>query len=258
MPLAGVASAVIAVVVVLNANKRDTRKDREDDAKTASVQETSKSTSKQDAPADWIDVGGIKRPPSDVKVASSETGSRRKSIDRPIPLKKEGFPSPVPALTNAQTALVSQALKDGKHPERYSPFIVPRSFDKESFDKDPAGYSKQYAEGIEPGRVFASAQPTEGTKAIRSVGERFHRVKQGETVRLVVEAAPHAPVTFTSQRLGTFPNSLTSITVVADEQGKATTNFTASAGTKDKVDVLAASPITSGQVDFVVMVRLGS
>lgn len=173
-----------------------------------------------------------------------------------MPLKPEGFPAPVLASTNAQTLMVAEALKTGANPERYSSFIVPESFDADAFKADPEGYAKKYAEVVEPGRVYASAQPIDGITSIRCDGDRLHRVKQGEVVRLNVESAPFAPVTFTSQHLGHFPNSLSSITVVADAQGKATAEFTAASGTKDNVDILAASPVTSGQVRFVVIVSL--
>ena len=84
----------------------------------------------------------------------------------------------------------------------------------------------------------------------------LHRVKQGESVRLSVKVTPNAPVTFSSHDLGSFENKLTTTTVVADENGIASANFTAGGGTIDQVYVLAASPVTSGQTTFTIDVSL--
>jgi hypothetical protein len=208
-----------------------------------------------DVPKDWIAVGGIKRPPTDV-VKSEPRVSSKSNIRSPVPLKPEGFPAPIDSATNSQTRAVADALVSGTNPERYSSFIVPESFDPEAFKANPESYAKGYAETVEPGRVYASAQPEDGVPVIRASSDRMHRVVQGESVELAVEADSFAPVTFTSQQLGSFPNGLSSITVVADANGKASVAFTASGGTKDNVFILAASPVTSGQVRFVVNVSL--
>ena len=91
---------------------------------------------------------------------------------------------------------------------------------------------------------------------IRAEGKRFHRLKQGEAVRLTVEAEPFAPVSFNSNRLGQFENQLTSTTVVAGEDGIATATYTASGGTIDQVQILAGSPVNSGQVKFSLYVSV--
>jgi len=83
-------------------------------------------------------------------------------------------------------------------------------------------------------------------------------VVQGEAVRLAVQAVPESPVTFTSFDLGQFSNQLTTITVLADENGVASTEFLATPGTINDVNILAASPMASGQVKFVVNVSLPS
>lgn len=82
----------------------------------------------------------------------------------------------------------------------------------------------------------------------------FVEVLQGEPVPLKVRTIPNAPVTFTSFDLGSFSNRLTSITVAADKDGVATAQFTGTPGTYNDVNILAASPMTSGQVKFVITV----
>jgi hypothetical protein len=84
----------------------------------------------------------------------------------------------------------------------------------------------------------------------------LYSVLQGEKVVLRVMAEPGAPVTFYSGRLGQFPNQLATVTIAADKEGVAQTEFLASAGTRDEIDIVAASPLHSGQVRFLVQVTL--
>src|SRR5690606_10279160 len=73
-------------------------------------------------------------------------------------------------------------------------------------------------------------------------------------VSLRVRAVPGAPVTFTSLDMGAFQNRLASITVRADGEGVAVARFTGTPGTLGLTNVLAASPLTSGQQHFTVSV----
>ncbi len=205
-------------------------------------------------PSGFAMVGGVQRPASDVKIDSQSSASARRSL----PKKRQGFSPALSPDENEQVQAVFTALKDENRsqPERFSSFVVPRNFDADAFKENPTEYAQQYASIVEPGRVFAPAQPGEDVPVIRSGTRRFHRVKQGESVRLSVKAAPNAPVTFTSQDLGQFANKLSSMTVVAGEDGTATANYTATGGTIDEVQILAASPITSGQVAFTVSVNV--
>lgn len=62
---------------------------------------------------------------------------------------------------------------------------------------------------------------------------------------------------FASFDLGYFRGSqLSSETVLADSSGVATAEFTAGGGTVDDIKILAAGPLTSGQVQFTVQVIL--
>lgn len=73
---------------------------------------------------------------------------------------------------------------------------------------------------------------------------------------LKVKVIPNAPVTFTSFDAGAFENELTSITVMADKTGTARTSFTATGGAVGEVQILAGSPLTAGQAQFLVNVAL--
>ena len=210
--------------------------------------ETKSSVSR--TPKDWVTMGGVARPATDVRKADKTIAAKE------IPLKPEGAPPIVKSDANEQVKMVHEAMKSNTHPERYSSFVVNRNFDEQAFKANPEQYAAEYAKIVEPGRVFAPAQPAEGTKTLRSLGARMHRVQQGESVGLVVAALPSAPVTFTSFGMGTFDNFLSSTTVVADSKGYAQATFTATSGTKNEVKVLAASPVLTEQVAFTVAVRL--
>jgi hypothetical protein len=201
-------------------------------------------------PNGWKLFGGIARPSTDVRVSFQDGNKSRKKI-----YKLEGSNPTLAMNASADTAQIAEALSEKRGPSTLSSSFVPTSFDRARFQENRRAYAEQYAKDIEPGRVFASAQPGEGVSVIRSDGDRFHRVNQGESVRLVVNAPADSPVTYTSFRLGSFPNNLTSITVVADRNGKAEALFTATSGTIAEIPVLAASPVTSGQVRFVVSVQ---
>lgn len=203
-------------------------------------------------PEGWVSVGGVYRPASDV-VAKQPLSSKDPST---APKMIQGFSPAIDPNANEQTQLVAASLKTKENPERFSSFIVPKSFDADAFKADPKGYAESYAAIVEPGRVFASAQPGEGVSQISTASSRLHRVKQGESVTLTAKAIPYAPVSFWTENLGNFENKLTAITVVANENGDATTTFLASGGTIHEVNVLASSPVTSGQLRFIVSVRI--
>jgi hypothetical protein len=199
------------------------------------------------ATVDRVVVGGIARPSSDI----SSLGSPRKE-DR-VPVKKrQGFSPAVAPDSSESVAQLARDLASRETPNAFSSFAPPSVFDANAYRADP----QAYLSAIEPGRVFVPAQPGEGVPPIRSEGKRFHRLKQGESVRLKVAASPGAPVAFASQDLGQFENSLTSITIAANEEGVAEAVYTASGGTIDLVQVLAASPMASGQVQFTIDVAV--
>jgi len=154
--------------------------------------------------------------------------------------------------TNEQTKAVAEALRNKTNPERVSVAVVPKPFDLEAYKKNPTPYLK----AVEPSRVYQAAQPGPKVPQLFPVGEAYHTIKQGESALLKVQALPGAPVTFTSFDMGAFENHLATITVQADDSGVAQAKLTGTPGTFNNVNILAASPLTSGQVKFTVFVTL--
>ena len=200
-------------------------------------------------PRDWVQVGGVRRKASDVRraVRKAPAGNPARAM-----AARAGRVQPIRAQANPHVASVAEALRTKKFPERVSTLIRPRPFDRKAYQRAPEAYCRR----VEPGRVFQSAQPGPGVVRLRSVGRTTYRVVQGEVVRLRVRAVPGAPVTFTSFDLGAFQNELPSITVRADGKGVAEARFRGTPGTYNRVDILAASPMTSGRVRFCVFVEL--
>jgi hypothetical protein len=154
----------------------------------------------------------------------------------------------IPPNANPMVASVVEAYRTKSHPERLSSSIIPAPFDAGKYASTPAAYLNI----VEPGRIWQSAPPGPDVTPIKAASPRLQRVPQKETASLKVKVTPNAPVTFTSFDLGEFQNRLTSITVAADEEGLAVARFTGTPGTANHVNILAASPVTSGQLHFIV------
>ncbi len=198
----------------------------------------------------FVEVGGVRRPISDVKrqrdkIAALES-KRQKGADYGT------FPKIEPD-ANPQVKSVVEAFRDGKHPERISAMVLPQPFDAAAYKANPIAYLNV----VEPGRVWQPAQPGPGVSRIGSVSAKYLEAEQGQPTTLSVKALPDAPVTFTSFDGGAFDNQLTSITVKADEKGVAKATFIGTTGTINDVNILAASPATSGQLRYVVNITLG-
>lgn len=196
----------------------------------------------------YKDVGGVYRPEVDVNFAEHTTANNA----TPKPLIDMGLSPPVKSDTNPAVASVYEALKSRENPERFSSFVQPKPFDAVAYRLD----AQVYLNTVEPGRVFQAAEPGPDVTPLQVTGKRFHRVTQEDQVVLSVQAEPNAPVTFTSFKLGHFQNQLTSTTVQANAEGRAEARFTAASGTIDNVEILAASPMNSGQARFLVNVKL--
>jgi hypothetical protein len=145
---------------------------------------------------------------------------------------------------------VAEAARTGKFPERLSPMIAPGPFDPVAFTANP----QAYLDVVEPGRVFQTAAPGTGVPVLEVKATASFAIPVGGSCTLAVVTAPYAPVSFVTLDLGEFPNSLTAITVQADADGHASTVYTASTGVIADVQVLAGSPLASGQVKFHVFV----
>ena len=203
---------------------------------------------------DFIVIGGVRRRRSDVEreKAQAAGGDKAKTGKRHPMIDGYGTTPPVAIDVNPQVAAAAKAYLENTHPERLSPLVQPAAFDLASYKKDP----QPYLDTVEPGRVFQPAQPGDGVSEIRRRSPSYQQVVQGEPVKLAVRAEVGAPVTFTSFDLGRFSNQLTSTTVAADAEGLAVAEFVAPPGTISKVNILAASPLHSGQIKFIVDVSL--
>lgn len=194
----------------------------------------------------YVKVGGIWRPAIDVERKSDESNTETKYASLP-----SAGSTPVVAYdANKSTRLIKEALDSGdeKLISRLSVMHEAKPFDRAAFEKDP----QTYLDEVEPGRIWQSAPEGEGVKQIARYGDFYRQLLQGESAPLTVKVAPLMPVTFYSPHLGRFENQLTSITVRADENGKATATWTAAPGTHDETTIVVASPSTSGQANFLI------
>lgn len=165
------------------------------------------------------------------------------------PVQDYDHVSSVMADASPQAASVNEALKTRRNPERLSALISPKPFNLAEFNADP----EKYCQIAEPGRCYQCAQPGKEIPAINAQTPRLSRIKQGESVKLTVKSAPLAPVSFTSFDLGTFAESkLNCVTVRADKDGVASVTFIATPGALNDCNILAGSPMASGQATFVV------
>ncbi len=200
-------------------------------------------------PKDYVKVGGVYRPRTDVEVAQKpkidSLSEKRVGLD-------PGIVQGVAKDANASTRSVAEAVRNPKLAHRLTTLIPPPPFDKEAYEKD----RQAYLDTVEPGRIFQYKESAPGVVALKRDSKYLYSVLQGEKVVLRVMAEPGAPVTFYSGRLGQFPNQLATVTIAADNEGVAQTEFLASAGTRDEIDIVAASPLHSGQVRFLVQVTL--
>lgn len=147
---------------------------------------------------------------------------------------------------NAQVRSVLAALGDKNHPERINPLMAPKPFDAAAYKADP----KAYLDVAEPGRVFQSKPAGAGVPRIESVSPYWQDVEQGKSIELAVRAAPGFPVTFTTFDTGALENGLTTMTVEADSTGVARVKFLGMPGSVMETNILASSPMASGQVRF--------
>ena len=171
----------------------------------------------------------------------------RRQLEQEAIILTDGYGRTPPITAdNPQVRSAGDALMNHNHPERLNPRIAPASFDAAAYAANPQAYLNV----SEPGRVFQSAPAGANVVQIQPVSPYYQDVKQGDSIDLMVKAAPGYPVTFTSFDCGAFGNGLTTQTVEADSAGIATVKFLGVPGTVLESNILAASPMTSGQVRF--------
>ena len=158
----------------------------------------------------------------------------------------------IPVSGNPAAEMIVETMRTGEHPERVSVLFAPPAFDLSAYQRDPALY---LAESV-PGRVFQVAQPGEQTPVLKRLSPMLHEVAQGDAITLRVRATPGMPVNWNTFDCGAFDNGLTAISVAADERGVATVAWRSTTGVIDGVEILAASPVMSGQLRFSIKVGI--
>ncbi len=187
-------------------------------------------------------------PPDDAPPRQAAPGAEGPAADDPLAYGT--FPA-VPADANEQVAKVVAAARARTDAALQTPVAAIPPFDAKAYREDPQAYLSRAV----PARVFQSASPAQDVPILRPQGKRFASIAQGESVVLRVRSAPGWPVTFATSDAGLFDNDLTTISVAADENGLAEARYRATAGVIDDVNIQAASPRASGQVQFTVFVR---
>lgn len=158
------------------------------------------------------------------------------------------LPAQVPTEFRKQVIGVIEAQRTNTHPERLSMQIAPEKFDAVKFAADP----QAYLDVVEPGRVFQTAMAT-GPESIHLVIEGPDTVfmNENESKTLAVKGSPRGVVTFSATDGGRFDNHLSSITVQADDSGRASVRFTAERTISD-ANVLVGSPQAVGTACIIV------
>lgn len=199
---------------------------------------------------DFVKVGDVDRPKRDVEFSSSTKPTV--SIKSPLPYPGRAPAADVKSSPEA-AALLAELNQDERVPKSArSALFAPAKFDPEQYKQDPAKWLSQ----IRPGRVFQPSQPSDDVKPISSDSPGFQDVLQGERVTLTANVSPGSAVSFYTPEVGDFGNGLTTRSVAADKQGVARVTYTATRGTLGVVNILAASPVHSGQLRFRVRVSL--
>ncbi|MEL7499553.1 MAG: hypothetical protein AAFN77_18260 [Planctomycetota bacterium] len=197
---------------------------------------------------DIIDIGGVLRPKRDLAAAKPRVTAGEKN-----PIRHPGRALVLNGDENPQVAGLFEELQQEDAPQAAkSALYKPKPFDLKEYQKDP----QAYVDKIRPGRVFQSAEPGPGVTPLVADGPTYAQVIQGEKVVLKVKAEKGMPVTFHTNQLGNFDNLLRTVTVVADDDGIAQATYLAGSGTVNFINILAASPIHSEDVLFIVDVSL--
>ncbi len=197
---------------------------------------------------EFVEVGGIRRPASDVMRSEPLVADRKE-----VPTEQDYGKFPlIPKDVNVHVKSVAEAIRTGTHPERLSSLVLPKPFDAAVYAANPDAYLNV----VEPGRVWQPAQPAPNVPRLAPLTALHFTVEQGQPTTMRVQSVAGAPVTFSTFDGGAFDNQLTSITVRANDKGVAQARFTGTTGVIHDVNILAASPMNSGQLKYIANVTL--
>jgi len=202
---------------------------------------------------DMVKVGGVMRPKRDLAGKEPKLdldGIRAGYLES---RSKVGYaPTVAPGDSPAAAQLQKDLADEATRALAMSPLFRPKEFDRDEYLKDKQAYLNL----TRPGRVNSALEPGKGVPQIIAAVPNYQEILQGESVILKVESEAGMPVTFHTQQLGEFENRLKTITVEASEQGLAEVKYRAVTGVRGLVTVLAASPVRSGRLKFIIEVKL--
>ena len=157
-----------------------------------------------------------------------------------------------PAVQGSRThRLLREALASRQHQYRLSEMIAPPPFDAAAFARDPQAYLDEPA----PGRVYQTMRAGPEVPRLALEGSARFAIAYGGDCVLAVRVPAGAPVAWLVFDGGCLENGLTSQTVRADATGLARIRYRALPGVTGDVNILAGSPMASGQQPFLVVIE---
>ncbi|MEK7412847.1 MAG: hypothetical protein AAB263_05980 [Planctomycetota bacterium] len=150
---------------------------------------------------------------------------------------------------NPRAQSILEAHRTKQFPERLTPLVAPKPFDRAAWERDP----QSYVNVVEPGRVEQSSNDPAATPIRALDGHRMQQVSIGSRTVLRVQALPYAPVSWVTTSGGLFTESkVGAVTVRADVNGIAQVTFYATPGLSGGTSILAASPFCGGQAEQLI------
>jgi hypothetical protein len=120
--------------------------------------------------------------------------------------------------------------------------------------RDDVRYRATYLGGVEPGRVWQTAQPAEGVPDLRASTPRRLVAEPGSIIQLSVQGAAFAPFSFACLHGGLFPdNGLNALTAIDQSDGRCTIPFQVPDRSGTYV-IAVASPAAVGRIMLTVVV----
>ena len=170
------------------------------------------------------------------------------------PVSAQAVPSPTPApeASDIPTRVVTvEEIARVKHASAVAHPHDHPNFHRAAYLADPASYLSKVAGS----RVYEVANPAADVASLTPAGPTGFSAPTNGEVTLAAKTEPGCPTTFVTFGLGEFPASgLQSVTVAADDQGIARTQFRISPGTVGNCLVLAGSPVCANTLSFLITV----
>lgn len=188
--------------------------------------------------------------------ACAPAGRTEHASAEAAPVGTPGGPAAVPAAPLVGDVVVTRvvAVEEIARAKRASAVPHPhdhRNFNRAQYVADPARYLSQVAGS----RIYEVSNPAADVDALAPAGARGFSIPTNGEATLAAQTEPGMPVTFTTFGLGEFPASgLQSVSVAADEQGIARTQFRVTPGTVGTCLVTAGSPVRANTLNFLITI----